>query len=106
MLHHKILKSLYPHQQGRNIPAPTTRAQGELSGELQSITNALINIIDPSVSKLVIKDGKTTPKTAFDSLSQLKALRDRASRLIQTDDSVAGKELVEAIDNVLSLIHI
>ena len=35
-------------------------------------------------------------------MSQLKALRDRASRLIQTDDSVAGKELVEAIDNVMN----
>jgi hypothetical protein len=87
---------------GRLTTATTTRAQGELSGELQSITNALINIIDPTVSKLVVKDGKTNAKTAFDSLTQLKALRDRASKLIQTDDSVAGRELVEAIDDVMN----
>jgi len=88
--------------QGRQTAAPTTRAEGELSGELQAITNALINIIDPNVSKLVVKDGKTNAKTAFDSLKQLKALRDRASKLIQTDDSKAGRELVEAIDQVLN----
>ena len=87
-------------EKGRLTTATTTRAQGELSGELQSITNALINIIDPTVSKLVVKDGKTNAKTAFDALTQLKALRDRASKLIQTDDSVAGRELVEAIDDV------
>ena len=86
---------------GRQTAAPTTRAEGELSGELQAITNALINIIDPNISKLVVKDGKTNAKTAFDSLRQLKALRDRASKLIQTDDSKAGRELVEAIDQVL-----
>ena len=87
---------------GKLIPTPTTRAQGELSGELQSITNALINIIDPTISKLVVKDGKTSAKTAYDALTQLKALKDRASKLMQTDDSVAARELVDAIDEVMN----
>jgi len=88
--------------EGKLIATPTVRAQGELSGELDSITNALINIIDPTIKKLVVKDKNTSAKTAFDALSQLKALRDRASRLVGTDDSVAARELVDAIDEVMN----
>jgi hypothetical protein len=85
---------------GKRIPTPTTRAQGELSGELKEITDALLNIIDPNVSKLVVKDqGK---KVSFDSLSQLKAIRDRASRLMaDQNDSKSAKQLVDAIDDIL-----
>lgn len=85
---------------GKLIPTPTTRAQGELSGELQSITNALINIIEPNVSKLVVKDqGK---KVSFDALSQLKGLRDRASKLMNDQtDSKSAKLLIDAIDDIL-----
>jgi hypothetical protein len=86
--------------QGRQTTAPTTRAQGELSGELKEITDALLNVIDPNISKLVVKDqGK---KVSFDALSQLKALRDRASRLMaDQNDSKSAKQLVDAIDDIL-----
>ena len=85
---------------GRLIPTPTTRAEGELSGELKEITNALINVLDPKVSKLVVKDqGK---KKSFDALSQLKGLRDRASRLMNDqNDSKSAKLIVDAIDEIL-----
>ena len=85
---------------GKRIPTPTTRAQGELSGELKEITDALLNVIDPNISKLVVKDqGK---KVSFDALSQLKALRDRASRLMADQtDSKSAKQLVDAIDDIL-----
>tara|TARA_B100000282_G_scaffold66397_1_gene44709 strand:- start:16290 stop:19394 length:3105 start_codon:yes stop_codon:yes gene_type:complete len=86
--------------QGRLIPTPTTRAEGELSGELKEITNALINVLEPKVSKLVVKDqGK---QKSFDALSQLKGLRDRASRLMNDqNDSKSAKLIVDAIDEIL-----
>ena len=86
--------------QGKLIPTPTTRAQGELSGELKEITNSLLNVINPNVSKLVVKDqGK---KVSFDALSQLKGLRDRASKLMNDQtDSKSAKLLIDAIDDIL-----
>jgi|TARA_X000001382_G_scaffold17054_1_gene10659 hypothetical protein len=85
---------------GKLIPTPTTRAQGELSGELKEITDALLNVINPNVEKLVVKDqGK---KISFDSLSQLKALRDRASKLMNDQaDSKSAKQIIDAIDDIL-----
>jgi hypothetical protein len=87
-------------QKGKFATETSKRVEGELSGDLAAITNDILNVIDPTVSKLVVKDkGK---KLSFDALSQLKGLRDRASSLMAGPDSKSAKQLIDAIDDVLA----
>ena len=84
---------------GKFTAETTQRMEGPLGGDLAAITNDILKVIDPTVSKISIKDnGK---KVSFDALTQLKALRDRASGLMDGPDSKSAKLLVEKIDEIL-----
>ena len=84
---------------GQFTKTETIRAQGELAGELENITNQLINVINPRVSKLVVADkGKNL---SFDALKQIKSIRDRASALVKDDDTGQMMQLVKAIDDAI-----
>lgn len=79
----------------------TARIGGEVSGDLGSVVNDFLNVFNPELSKLVVRDAGR--ESSFTALQQLKAFRDQVSNIANAggQDSKAARDLLKEIDNAL-----